>query len=525
MVDTTLLDIMSEQVPKMNEELCNGVAINQVAQCEQYLNDVLRGAAESLPAGLTFTGLSRIDPYEEFIERVRSPTHPHKCRTFELSRSDVYMVRLDFRFQNREMRPRYINLPFIREGAIMYLKDTQYEVSPILGGKIFNIERNSVYMWVDRARVVFSKVNHTCMINDRAVHSEVVYSPLYNVREASDGSKLASTLVHYILAKYGLTGMLKRFHKVAPKIGGVELDELAQNGEWFVYSSAMLSKGGPIRIAISAKDHTEAVQKKVASVFYIIDHCPEAIQVEDMDQPELWIGLLPRFIFKDVGVELIAYAEMVTHLASVEQYMDPVLRSSLHSVGIISEDIYDLFSHMISHFQDMLIHHDAGSMYGLEMSTVRHLMASIVHSIFTLVFELRKYSDERITENNITRAMYSNLTKDRIYMITKHGELSANQTAADCKVFGTTCNLVPQAKAAASGPAKKSKTKIDLTDPNLLLHRSQPEVATYQMMSKSDPTGRAKANCFLTTFKRYIIAQNPELEEYIEHFGRLIERN
>ena len=525
MLDTTLLGKVAQNRPKMNMELCNGIAVKQMTAAEAYINDIFRCAAESFPEGLEYVGFHRCSPYEEFREITRPP---RPRRSFELSQSDVYMVKYMFRFKGQELRPRYIFLPYINDGGIIHLKGTQYKVSPIIGGRVFNIERGKIFMWTPRARLVFTKTITSFVLNGRIAHADAVSIPLYNISQ-NEGSKLDATLVHYQLAEFGLQGMMKKFHNVKVKVGGPELDELIESGEWLVYASRQLPPVGrgrqvftpsEVRIAIPAKGHKPIMDSIMGAVFYIIDNCPESIQADEMELPDLWLRLLSRFIFRTTNSERKMYEEMTAHLDSARHCMDPIVRRILAKEGIICDSIFDLFHYINLNFHDMIIHHDVGSMYNMELTVVRHILYDVSYNIFMMMFDLKKLTGDRITMEKITSRMDKLLRRDRIFNVSKHGELSADSIATDCKPFAATCNLVSQQRASTAG--RPTKHTNPMADPGLLLHASQVEVSSYQMMSKSEPSGRAKANPFMYFSESSFVSQNPELEEAITALSELV---
>ena len=236
MVDVRLVQAIASSRPKLNPDICEGLPLLHIREVEEYINDIFRSAAESLPPQLKYVGPERCTPYEEYKEIIR-PLKPK--RSFELARSDIYLMKYNFTFNGVPLRPRYIFLPIISDGSIIHLKGTQYKVSPVLGGRAFNIERGIIFMNTPRARLTFNKTPVSFILNRQISHADIVYSPMYNM-SATDRSKLVSSLVHYQLAEYGLHGMMKRYYNTDIKVGYEELDELIGTGEWYVFASRQL---------------------------------------------------------------------------------------------------------------------------------------------------------------------------------------------------------------------------------------------------------------------------------------------
>jgi len=525
-IDLNLLGLVDAQQPRMNKKIINNIAVNQVnEEAEAWIHDTIRCASESFPPGLIYTGGKRCTPVEQFREITRQlkPT-----RSFDLLRSDVYLMKYQFKFKGTEVRPHYSFLPFISDGGIYYLKGTQYLLTPVVGGKVFNIEKNSIYMPTPKIRMGFHQKDVSCYLNNRVINSSCVTSYLMNGMKEKERAQLNPTLVHYMLAEYGLPEMLRRLFKVNAKIGKQELDQLDLN-EWMVYRSRQLppvvNKGDytptEIRIAINKGEYYPLLDGIIATIFYIIDNCSDNLaEVEDLAIPDLWLILLDRFIYRISGTERKQYEKMETHLQSTKSNMDPITRRVLASDNIHCNDIFELFHYICVNFQDIVIHHDVGSMYYKELSTVKHLLYHVVYNIHMAMYMLQKLPENLQTVEKINNIMMKKLTKDAIFTTMGHGELTPISIATDCKMFAATCNTISHGKATVVGGNKRAKKVTN--DPGLLLHASQAEVGTYQWIGNKDPLGREKMNPFVNFGERTYITPRPELEEEINSIRQLL---
>lgn len=535
MADIELIKQVGARQPRMNAEICNGIAsihMNSLTASgrtatEQYIHDVWEAASQSFPEGLRYLGDERCTPFEEWREITR-PMKPY--RSFDLTESDTYLMKYRFSFNGQEIRPRYIFLPYPRDGDLLFLGGTRYKITPVIGGRAFNIEYDRIFLPSPRARLIFCKTQVTYVLNNHSIgHANAVSSPLYNVSSDESIKSRDTLLVHYMLAEYGLSEMMKRYYDTEVKVGGIELDGLVDTGEWFVYKSLGRPPAGVrsgytptnIRIAIPAEKHSPVLNSIIGGVFYILDHFPEAMEPGDVDNPEYWLRLLSRFIFKTTDAENKMFEEMLTHRRNICRYMDGITRQTLKREGVNCETIYDLFHYMNLHFDDMLIHNDLGSMYNQELTTVKHIVYDIVYNIFILMFNLQKLSGERVNADTITKHMDKLLRRDNIYKVTKHAEVTADAIAANCKPFNATCNTISQAKVSMAGK-KSNKHGGGMADEASLLHASQTEVGSIQMMTKADATGRSKLNPFVFFGQPDYIQANPALEETIEKLQKQI---
>jgi len=526
MIDTKLLSLVSSKMPQINKKAMEGIAMSQLSEVEEYIHNTFRCAAESFPPGLKYIGGRRCTPLEQYREIIR-PLKPKKA--FEMLRSDVYLMKYLFTFNGIELRPFYIFLPFVSDGGIMFLKGTQYKVTPVLGGKVFNIEHNNIYMPTPRMRMGFSQYTVSCILNDKIVHSNCVASYLYNMNKV-DRSVLYPTLMHYILAKYGLQTALLKLFNVHITVGKYELDKLSQQG-YKVYRSRQIPyrkvisyEPSEVRIAIPENEYYPLLDNIISTVFYIIDNCTDATnEIEELENPKLWLRLLDRFIFKDQGTEKKRFEKMEEHLQNTENTYDPVTRRTLMSDSILCNDIFELFRYICLNYQDIVIHHDVGTMYYKELTTTKHLLFNVVYNIFIAMYELQKLPENLLTVEKISKVLIDNLRKDKIFSTLGHGELTSTGIATDCKYFGATGNMISHSKATAVAGSKRSKKTTN--DPGLLLHESQVEVATYAWITNRCPHGRSKINPFINFGEKFQILPSPQLEHTLTGLRELLRKN
>ena len=524
MIDLKLLALESAALPTFNESVVQNTVINDIRDVEKFLNDIFVCASESFPKGFKYLGGRRCTPAEQFREIVR-PLKPSK--RFELTRSDVYLMKYSFSYNGEKIRPFYIFLPFINEGGLIYLRGTQYKVTPVIGGKVFNIEEDNIFMPAPRLRIGFEQFTVSCVLNNRVVHGKGVMSKLFNL-EKSERSKLSPTILHYTLAEYGLTTTLKKYFNIDVKIGTNELDNLPSD-QWHVYRSRQLPPINKvpgynpvceIRLAVPVNQYYPLLDGVMGTIFYIFDNCVEPTsELDDLDKPLLWLRILDRFIFKVAKTEKKQFETMTSHINSIKAIMDPIQRRVLRNDGIECETMFDLYRYIILNYQDIIIHNDMGSMYYKELTTLKYLLYDVVYNIFTAMYALQDLPENIITSKRIVDILQKSLNRERIFKVKGHGELVPASIATDCLPYSATCNLISYTKAIQTASNRGRGTS---NDPNMLLHPSQAEVSTYQWITKREPTGRGKVNPFITFGNGTYVVPNPKRKAEIDNLRELL---
>ena len=527
-MDLKLLKLVSDAMPKMNEHITNGIVSGQMQGIEKMVHDAFLCAAEGFPSGLRYCGFVRCTPLEQYKELTR-PLKPF--RMYDLAVSDVYLIKVKFTFNGIELAPQYIFLPFCREGGLMYLKGVRYQITPVLAGSIFNIEEGAIYMPVYKARLGFKESKISCFVNDQLLNTICVYSHMYN-EPAKSRSTLNPTLVHYILAEYGLTKALKLIFNVDVSIGGAELD--SKSDTMFIYRSRNLpiqqrlrvTTVPVIRLAIPKNQHYAMLDSVMCTIIYIIDNCVEGTaDINQLEDPNLWLSLLDRFIRKAIDNTRKRFEKLTDHLNWVKSILDPISKRVLLNINIPVADTFELFRYICLNFHDMIIHNDAGSMYNKELNTVKYVIYNIIHGIFITMYELetlKKLPPAAITADKVEKILRGALKKEKIYNTRAHGELTYGSIATNCKQYGGTCSVVSHNQAiVVSGSSRSSSTSVD---PSILLHPSQIEVCSSNWITKKGPTGRNVLNPFLNFQHGTYTSSMPEMRPYVVNMEELFKK-
>lgn len=515
----------TSRVKPLNEDIVNGLASQQLEQVEYYIDWYFRCSAKNYPDGIKYKGGTRCTPKETFLE-VTKGAQP--TRYFEMSRSDVFLMRYEFEFNNKPLAPRHIFLPFCNTGGIMFLRDTQYAITPVISGKVFNVEQGNIYLPSTRLRMGFWQRNTSCICNNMILNQYAVGSHLYKISPEAKRSKLNPLLIHYILAKYGLTNTLK-FYNVNAIFGGSELDDLNMD-EYLIFKSRQIIPKNKnirdyppsqLRIAIKKEEYYTLLGNIVSAIFYIVDNATTATSnFEDLDNPRLWLRLLDFFIFKDQTVEFKMKERMERHLESMESTIDAIAIHTLEKANINCKTIFELFRYLTLYFQDICIHYDFGTMYDLQINTVEPLTFGIRKDIFNAMYQLQKIPPEKLNEAKINFTLSHTLKRDRILSPKGHGELESASIASTCLLYGPTIEIITHGKATSTnGNGNK-----DLNDPGMLMHPSILEVSSFQACTGKEPTGRGILNPHQKFSKGYITTPNPEYEVPLKKLKQLLKR-
>lgn len=533
-MDKKLFDAIQEQMPKFNQGVIDGFAVKHFKDMISYLERIVRTIVPDFPPELGFVGIRRCTPRETF--RVITDGQVTK-KSYELSRSDLYMVKLLLTYNGHAMRPVYFYLPYVKDGGLITLRGAPYQISPVLADPSLSVTTNEIFIPMNRDRVRFWRQGAMFVKDDQVITSDVVYTPLHHKGKKNRGGNSGKTsLVHYLFAEYGVAMTFGMFAGAAVHIGEAN----AINAEDFPPDKFVICRsarpGGPryspptVRLAIP-RHHYEsnpAVQSLVAGFFYVADLFPSRVKAEflgDDDERRLWMVLLGHLIWGNEYGEGMLYELMAIHQDSIAGYVDSEVREALKEDGIEVNDIYGLFMHIVETFSQRVAQSSSrvSSMYGKRLMILRYVTQDIVTALNMFMYKMKASKKKPLGQDDIQRMAEDFIKTTKIMELTQdHCEVTSASTPGDNKYWKITSHIVLQADSAAKGRGGKRKTTS--SDPSKFLHSSIAEVSSYNTMQKSEPTGRNKIGPFLHTTEDGRIIRNPELVELMDRTQVQIQR-
>jgi len=548
-MDTGLKVLMQQDTPHLNPDLANGLAVKHMREAEAYVDSVFRAVARGFPQGLTYLGGRRCTPEEEYNEITK---RRGSRRVFDVARSDIYLMEYSFKF-NGEVLKRYIFLPFVSDGGVIFLSGSRFIVSPVLADRVISITDKNIFMRLGRAKVTFERESQTYQANFEKVpgrpawHMETVqvaWSLIYNRNpkylDVKPEIQAHTTLVHYLFCKFGFEETFKTFGGFVPVVGNHETitEEKYPSSEWVICKTATTSKMKPktyrrklytptnIRLAVRKEQYTAMAKNLICGFFYVVDHFPNRILPDPayLESTRLWRTLMGHILFSSNISEGKLADDVNDHIGSLDQYIDEVTRAKFSEINIPIDNLYQLFGIVIENFNEWLLGaaDRINSMYDKELSVLYYVLYDVTSQINNFYFKLTAASKKELTVKDIENIMQSTLKQGAIFALNKkHGEVSTIASAGDNKAIKLTAILIPQASTSKTAGRKEGGA---MTDPSKHLHVSVAEIGQYSNLPKSEPSGRSRLNQMVRTDARGMVLRNPELAELLDNVQDMIRR-
>lgn len=535
MFPSSVLECLDNATPKLNPLLASGLAVEHLLHVETYIDDVFKAAAAGFPEGMKYLGCRRCTPLEEYAVATRKKIN--RC-VFEVARSDVYLMEYKFSYKDEELPSRFLFLPFVSKAGTIHLGGSRFVISPILSDRVISIGISSVFVRLLKAKLTFNRVAQHYRANGERESVQVAWSEIYNEHKSAQSPKptvdARCTLVHYLLCKYGFAETFKRFGNCVPIVGNEEINEENYPPEqWVICASAQIKPKGfgklfyepsPMRLAIARSEYTAVVKNLVGGFFYIVDHFPTMMQPDYVNIQRQWMIMLGHLIWSGNVSAGTLHRDVEDHIASLDEYVDSLVRGKLLEAGYAITDIYQLFGLIIDKFNEWVISSDdrVNTMYDKELSILYYVCYSITAAIFKLYFKLKAAQKKPMEKKKIAKIMDLNLKPGLIYKITReHGEVTTTSTSGDNMALKITNLLVPQSSSSRN---RSKKDRVAISDPGKRLHASIAEVGGYANLPKSEPTGRSRLNMHLNISESGLVLRNPKFIKLIDStqakFGR-----
>lgn len=525
-MDEVLLRHTAKITPSFNPSVANGLATEHMKNLMAYIDRLFYASRDVFPEGFEYLGSRICTPREQFLEVTREY---ESKRQANIARDDVFMACYEFAYKGERLLPRYVLLPFVRDGGLIHLNGGLYNISPVLADVGYSVNDNTIFVQFRRVRLNFKHVHHHVLVNDRRETMFQVYSQIHHLKgrikkqDLSQREDIMTTLAHYFFCRFGFRQTLERWAHVDVELGWLRdfPEDQYPRDKYYVCRSAKLLGRHPndqLAIVYPVHQHSQLAKMFVVGAFYVIDTFPNFFNdPEYIDDIGHWRRLLGHLIFGDYKPTGGMLEDVDTHMNSIESYLDDITREDLREGGLNVTTLYDLFIELMTN----LSHHfyttnaDEASVYNKRMMVLRYVMNEFNEAISNLGFDFqdKKYREWSVAElNKILRSRFKlNTAKKRLS--SWHGEINAVSYPGSNKIFRITSMLIPQDQANRRG---SSHNKDVFSDPSRRLHASWAEVCSYCNLPKNDPIGINRIGPCVNIDHNGSIIRDPDKYDLIE---------
>lgn len=563
-MDPSLRAFILADYPPLNKKVAEGFAVSEIPKSEMFINMLFDSIKDTFPPGLKFIRGERCNPLDEYREATKRHNQKSSKNSqrsqFDIAKSGVYMMRYLFEYTPPgtttpiRLKPRYLYLPTVEDGGFIRISDSLYTISPVLADRVISVMRKTIFVRLIKTRFNINRISQHFKVDNADIVAHVVWSKIHQkkvVRDKNDPDSVIaeSTLGHYLFCKYGVLETFRQFAGTNVVIGNEENITLEKYpaDQWHIArTSRSEATGHPngrraetyrptkLRIAIPRGQDNVMLHNLIGAFYYIADRFPDrvaylqnyVVQQDEKrlaDERRMWTLILGHLVAPG-SPEGKVLKEMDSHMRSLDEYIDPIVKEQLRNIGYPVTNVYQLFALMIQDFDKLLLENRSklSSMYDKELNILQFVLFEISKNIMELGFHMLKLCEEtNLTVDKFNHVFGNKIRTGAIFHIYKSsGAVSANSYPGDNKVFKITGLLVPQQHTNKGG---RKKGGLQLSDPINQLHISVVEVGGYANLPKSQPSGHFRINPFVGLTLDNVIQRHVQFAETYDDAQRKIE--
>jgi hypothetical protein len=517
------------------------MASSHLEYAMKWIHQAFTLVSERYPKGLKYEGVVRCTPEEQFNVLTR---RSGSDRTFDIARTDQYLIAVKHSFNDAPLTTRYLSLPYAGPGGLTTIASSRLYFKPVLTDPIISVNVENIFARFNKIKLTFNRKLYYFCSNAGKFPREAVlmcWSHIFNskLNKARDSVTSPKTsLAAYLFAKYGVTEVFRRFAQTDVVVGvaentidilgktrGTELniinEELYPKETWVICSTAGMKKRRirdhqitPLKIAIRKEHYNSFTRTLICGFFYTIDHFSDhAIQFQ-YDTTATWRLLLGYILRGPESAVGRLVSEMEEHISSIDTYLDRFVANDLKKLGYKCEDFYEFLVLILKNFEKWILEKDTrgNSTIGKQFSVLPYLLYDVVAAINNASFALGSPSNVR-TAKEYDTVFGEYLRHTMIYDLTRggHGEVDTAVIAGDCYALKTTMDVCPQTHSSGRRP-----NAAPGVDPDAVLHASWALVYQLQVTSKACPSGINRVNGYTPLDENFAVFPSKERKALID---------
>lgn len=537
--------ICRKLTPKLNPDIMRGLATVMLQNSAEYIDAVARRNFHNCVPGVEYLGYDLCSPEEEFRERTKLKTNK---RQYDYALSDLTMIKLKLGMwvngKLEPFEPKYLELPYSRDGNLIYLGGTLSHIKMVLTNKVISPGNRLLFVRMLGTRKNFFRNGYSIKVDGETKTTFVVHSAIYDAKTSAKKApagtlttKAVSVMTHYLLIRYGYTEMFRKYLGHVPVVG-TDKDITKENypeDDWVIVSTAhthikpsgvmeALYEHTNIRLAVRRDQWNQHTISLVSELFYIIDHFPSYVTVEDMDNSNNWIRLLGFILVGGQYTMGRIFSQMTEHLTSLDDFVDEFAIDKLSEKGYEVRDFYDLAAMLSMRFPDLLAENDrAGNIYEKYYDVMYHVMRHVTYALTKARYAMQHTAKRKrpvqddsgngvLLFNNLKQVLSRKLNSGAIFKLQGDNTvLEPVSYSADLWYPRITSKVSEQEKVnGAANSGRKGMTDADHLDVSMI------EGGSLLFLPKGNPVPTANANPYMNIDRKTgSIIPNPKLVELL----------
>lgn len=402
---------VSEVCPDFNRFALKDFVEDNINNSPEFPALVFREGFKLVSEDLEFVDYEIMSPEERVKFELRSGSGKSTRAKVPLTVSHLRLVKYKVRFKDQYIYSK-LYTPYMFDD-MLYINDKRSMVRKVILEKTFSRveekDKDGISVSPIRVNLTFNR-RQTFRIESYVTKEFythfIITSRLFH--GAIKHKVCDSTIVHYMLAKFGFLKTLKKFGISKSDISFTT--EIGKDVDKFDYFAARKYndkiEAGPglflkVKKTLLADDQS---RKFVVNLLYVLSFFDiQNIDNVYVEEGSIWKVILGIIILED-RAEAKAYSNAETHLKSVDHFIDPLTRKRFNTFGVPIEDIYDLLVYIFIHIDSFMVNNQTQDIYNSRLDVLNGiLVASFATKMFWNIYYLAKKTN--ITQQDVESAL------------------------------------------------------------------------------------------------------------------------
>jgi hypothetical protein len=377
-----LVKEVSDECPPFNDFALRGFVKENIDESPHFPAMVLREGFKLVGDQLELVGDPVIlSPEETVLHELTSGSSKSAGRAkVPLTVTHMRLVRYNVRFGEHHL-PVHLYMPYMFNDMLM-IRDKYSMIRKVILEQTFSrvSEKDKDGMSVSPIRVNLT-FNRKIVFKIQSYNSGAYYDHFVVTSRLFHGAiankVCETTLVHYMLAKFGFTKTLLKFGLNQKDIDFTT--EVGQDTDAFEYFAARkyddkVEQGPGLYLRVrKTMLGDDQIKKFVVNLLYTLT----AFRIQDIDNVYvdgyIWKIMLGVILFPDpAGPKAHSNAE--SHLNSVDSFIDPMTCDRLRAFGVMIDDIYDLLVYVFGEIDSFMVNNQVQDLYNSRMDVANGLL-------------------------------------------------------------------------------------------------------------------------------------------------------
>lgn len=409
MILDDILSEIADELPPFSKEVLCGLNNRQINAAPDFIATVFDESSKFLRDLIRLKRYSLLDPERCIVIELNKGKKKFKIPT---TLSHVLLYEYVIGYGDNQSEPVYIYTFFTHQNMLLFNGKRAAVYKSIIEktfSRVTDKQHDGISVSPIRTHMNFGRRN---VVEFRSVSSGIIYRQFLLTAKLYHGKMSKkfgdTTIMTYLLAKFGFLGTLKAFGISKKDIFFV--DTIDQDTHKYEYFSAKAENDAnefeaPLYLKVKSTllDDPDC-RKFVVNLLYVMSYFElQTLQSVYDKENSLWLIILGTIISGSTN-PLGAINSAEAHLISVDSFIDPITRDRFKTFGVDINDIYELLVYIFSHIDTITVNSEPQNLYTKRFDISKGILSEAFgKKIFHNMYELAKKGNP--TPQDIKKAL------------------------------------------------------------------------------------------------------------------------